>query len=71
MSLLTWIIIIVIAFFLLFAIRLRKLTLGIIFIILFFIAGVLLNAISGLIEILSVVIAIAILTLVVMLFGKK
>jgi hypothetical protein len=71
MGLLSFIVIISIAFFLLFAIRLRKLPLGIIFIILCFIAGVILETISGLIEILSIVVALAILTLIVMLFGKK
>jgi|GEM_PF-2343503 hypothetical protein len=70
MSLFTAALIVLMILFLLFVIRLRKLTLGIIAIALFLIAGVILRTISSLMEVLSVVLALALLTLIVILRRK-
>jgi len=70
MSLFTAALIVLMILFLLFVIKLRKLTLGIIAIALFLIAGVILRTISSLMEVLSVVLALALLTLIVILRRK-
>ncbi|MGQ9781020.1 MAG: hypothetical protein ACUVQ8_02025 [Nitrososphaeria archaeon] len=71
MSLFTAALIIIMMLFLLFAVRLRRLTLGIVAIILFLIAGIILRTISSLMEILSIVLALALLMLIVILKRKQ